>query len=363
MLLYGAIIYFIIFIFIFEIKIRFASFGGNPERAVNQRFEKIVSLLFLTMLWLLTAFRGNSIGNDTVTYIRYFERINNDGINPIYSIELGFQWLIYFISRFTDNPHVFIVIISTLLYIMLGYIIYKNSKDLLISCFLSFFLCFGAFCNIIRQSLAMMICFIGYTYLKAGKIKQFVLFVLLSSIFHKSALIVLLLLLFKYIPKSKMFFWGISAIAILLSHTSVLLNLSHFLGDEYTGYFNSQYANSGQLGTFLSLIKCVLIYLIIRISDNKNSQISEKEYGIMYANTFFMFFFFCCGFTVSLISRLADYFILYSILDVPSAMQANNSKKCRILFVFLFVYVIVHFLAVQFFRPEWNHLYPYEFWR
>lgn len=361
MLLYGVIICFMVFIFLYEIKRR-TQIMGNIIVEANGKFEKTVAFSFFCIIWFLTAFRGINIGNDTITYIKYFKVIDLYGTNANYSIEMGFQRLIQFIGRFTDNPHTFLIVISTLLYLLLGLVILKYSEDYLISVFLSFFLCFGSFCNMMRQSLAMMICLIAYTRLKEGKRIQFIICVIVASFFHISALSVLLLLLSPIFPKNLKVLIAICLVAIALSGTSFLLSISHFLGDEYTGYFNSKYANSGQLGTFLSLIKCVLMYLIIRNTKETNGRISDSEFKIMYTNSALMLIILCCGFTVNLISRISDYFVLISIIDLPIAIKVGG-KKNKTLFLLLFFYMILHFLAIQFFRPEWNHLYPYEFWQ
>lgn len=360
MILYCIIIYFLVFALAIDLRGRKAS-GNNTIMCITP-FQKYFSISALIILWALTAFRAVTIGNDTVVYVRYFQSIDSYGVNSNYAIEMGFQWLIALIGRFTDDPHVFLIILSSLLYGVLAYIIFKYSDNYLISIALSFFLCYGSFCNIMRQSLAMVICFIAYLCLKKGKTIWFVILVLFASTFHTSALIVLLLLLYKYIPKKGYFIAFACGLAIILSNTSYLVNISHLLGDEYTNYFMGKYADSGHLGVFLSLIKAVLMHLVIRISDEDMTDTSKKEYDIIYTSSFYMLFFLCCGFTVNLISRISDYFMMFSIIDIPYMLKIKN-KKSNVYFIVLMGYMIIHFLAVQVFRPEWNHLYPYEFWK
>lgn len=360
MILYCIIIYFIVFALAIDLR------GGKVSESntiiCNTPFQKYFSITSLVILWALTAFRAVTIGNDTAVYVRYFQNIDLYGVNSNYAIEMGFQWLIALIGYFTDDPHVFLIILSSLLYGVLAYIIFKYSDNYLISIALSFFLCYGSFCNIMRQSLAMVICFIAYLRLKKGNTIRFVILVLFASMFHTSALVVLLLLLYRYIPQKGYFIALVCGLAIILSNTSYLVNISHLLGDEYTNYFMGKYADSGHLGTFLSLIKVVLMHLVIRISNEEMTGTSKQEYDIIYTSSFYMIFFLCCGFTVNLISRISDYFMMFSIIDIPNMLKVKKIKK-NAYFIMLIIYMIIHFLAVQVFRPDWNHLYPYEFWK
>ena len=122
-----------------------------------------------------------------------------------------------------------------------------------------------------------------------------------------------------------------------------------------------KYAGSGHLGVFLSLIKVVLVHLVIKISNEEMTSTSKQEYDLIYTSSFYMIFFLCCGFTVNLISRISDYFMMFSIIDIPYMLKVKN-KKMDAFFIMLIVYMLIHFLAVLAFRPEWNRLYPYEFW-
>ena len=48
-------------------------------------------------------------------------------------------------------------------------------------------------------------------------------------------------------------------------------------------------------------------------------------------------------------------------VDSNKLIVRNNNKK-NVYYIALMTYMIIHFFVVQVFRPEWNHLYPYEFW-
>ncbi len=358
MILYSAITYVMLFLSFVIYRRRFTSDSPMLLDRREQLLEKNIVIFSLIVLWVLTAFRGINIGNDTITYCRYFTNICNNGVNKSYAIEIGFQRFLVFIGKFSTNPHHFLIIYSTLLYGLISFIIFRYSEDKLISLFLTYFFCFGCFCSMLRQGLAMLICFLGYIQLKNNKKLRFVIFVLLAACIHKSALLVLLLLFHKYLPKSNKFLIWVCIIALALSRTSLLLNISDLLGGDYSGYFGSKYAGSGQLGTILSLIRAILIFVIVH---DKNEDNKDSTYSLSHANVFYLVFFICCGFTVNLIARISDYYLMFTIIDMPTLFHEKKEK--RQLYMALFIYIILYNFLVLYFRPDWNHLYPYEFWK
>ncbi len=358
MILYGAISYVMLFLSLVIYRRRLSTESLVLSNKKEQIKEYSIVIFSLIVLWVLTAFRSINIGNDTITYCRYFTNICNQGVNKTYAIEVGFQRLLLFIGRFTTNPHYFLIIYSTILYGLISFIIFRYSKDKLLSLFLTYFFCFGCFCSMLRQGLAMLICFIGYIQLKNNRKCLFILFVLLAACIHKSALLVLLLLLHKYIPKRSKYIIIGCLIALATSRSSLLLSISNLLGGEYSGYFETKYAGSGQVGTILLLIRAIMTYLIVH---DINAEDDYPSYSLSHTNVVYLVFFLCCGFTVNLISRVSDYFLMFTIIDLPEIFHAKKEK--RQLYIVLFAYIVVYNLLVLCFRPEWNHLYPYEFWK
>lgn len=131
----------------------------QPSRFVvmsNQRIvDALVGATFL-LLWILTAFRSIQIGNDTKTYIYYFN-IYSKELDFSRTFEPGYQFLNYVIGKITTDPHKFIIIIATIMYGGVVGFVYRYSKNSAISLCLFFCYFFSVFTSIFRQGIAMII--------------------------------------------------------------------------------------------------------------------------------------------------------------------------------------------------------------
>ena len=116
-------------------------------------------ILNIIILYLPVAIRGN-VGFDTCAYRTIFYNIENQYLN----IEFGYYYINLFVSYFTENAQIIIIIIS----MMQGYLLYfickniKNQKIFLLMYTLSLYYSFSY--NIIRFGLAAL--FLGAAYVK-----------------------------------------------------------------------------------------------------------------------------------------------------------------------------------------------------
>lgn len=313
----------------------------------------IFSIVVIITLWIMTSFRSINIGNDTITYCKYFRVISSSGINTNYAIEIGYQYIILFISKITKSIHGFIILSSSIQYILLTIYMIKYSKNKEYFAVLVFAICFGAICNIQRQTLAMIICMFAYEQLKKKKYMLFFLFVLLASTIHSSSLCVLLILFNKIMPIKKKKCVIIFILIFLLSVTGRIFGIVNLISGEYNNYFESQYANSGYLGVFIYIIKATFIYMIARINSSRK---------IEYTNAFLLISFSLCAFSVNLFTRISDYFLWLSLVDITNIDNFSDfNRQIKLLDCFIF-FSVVWFFVIILLRPEWNNLVPYEFW-
>jgi len=69
------------------------------------------------------------------------------------------------------------------------------------------------------------------------------------------------------------------------------------------------------------------------------------------------------SFNFNLLNRVGDYFLVFSIVYLPNAIKQLKDKKLEILIIYT---VVVLFFAystmILIMRPEWNIIYPYNFY-
>ena len=333
----------------------------KPEGQVERANNKIVTFLtFATFafLWFLTAFRSSSIGNDTKTYLYYFN-IYTQGIDRSRTFEVGYQYLNYYIGKITTDPHKFIIIMATIMYGGITWYIHKYSKNITVSLCLFFCYFFSMFTSIFRQGIAMIIVLYGYQFLKKNKkIYAGVLFLLASTI-HTTALVSFLLFLDAKILKKRWFVITTTGICGLLAITGVLNNLVGIIFPRYVHYLSSRYASSGWLAVTYSLISYALWYILVNRSVDPNN----KEERIISTNFTMLLIFAAFGYSVNLFTRAGEYFLLIGVTEIPNMLYKQDTTRNRRWLFCICTALIIMFILTLIFRPGWNHLYPYEFWK
>ncbi len=166
------------------------------SRIYKNKNKKISIILYICSFITLLLFSGyreyllpeNKIGTDYNYYIEWF----NSNIKLSYG-NFGFNIIIIFIRIFTLNYIPMFLISSFLILVGIYIYAYKNTKyyELSILIFMASMM-FVSF-NIIRQWIACSVFLIAYKYLKEKDIKKYILLIFLASLFHSSALILILL--------------------------------------------------------------------------------------------------------------------------------------------------------------------------
>lgn len=337
------------------------SFPDKPKSKIAKSNLKIVNFLSaitLTFLWGLTAFRSSGIGNDTQTYIYYFNIFKNSGIDKTRTFELGYQYLNFLIGKITDDPHVFLIIIATILYGSITYYLYRYSKNILISLCLFFCICFSMFTSMFRQGIAMVIAMFGYQLLKKNKkIKAAIVFIF-AMLFHTSAIVCFLLFFNLKILKKRWVVFCITGIVILISITGIFNSVVITILPRYAHYFDSRYASTGWLAVSYSLVRNSIWYLLVSNGTNEN----ESSEQIAVTNMTFLLIFSAFGYSVNLFTRAGEFFVLNAIIDLPNMMYSKNIKNRNWWMLGICMVMLIMFLIELIFRPGWNHIYPYEFW-
>lgn len=364
MLLYVGITFFVFLILLIGLRfdsIEAAAYWPNkPDSLVacsNKRVVTVLTLFAFILFWFLTAFRSAQIGNDTGTYIYYFN-IYMKGIDRSRSFEIGYQYLNYFIGKITTNPHIFLLIIATIMYGGVVIYIYKYSRNVAISLCLFFCYFFSMFTSIFRQGIAMVIVLYGYHLLKGGKKLLAALLFLFAITFHTTAIVGFLLFLNADILKKKSLVFVLTVFCGIISGSGILNTIVNVMLPRYSHYFESRYASTGWLAVAYSLIIYAIWYLLISKSVDKNN----KQDRLVAANFTFLLIFAAFGFSVNLFTRAGEYFLLIAIVEIPNMLYRGKVKNFRFWLFGLCTFLLIMFIVTLIYRPGWNHLYPYEFW-
>lgn len=164
----------------------------------NSRNTIIFLAVVSVSLVVLSYIRADTVGIDYPQYASYFSQVRNGGWSFLisgengYRIEPGYSLLNYFVSLFTGDVHIFMLVVSVFTVGLTAVLLYKYSPIPWLGMFV--FVSFGFFGNslsFLRQSIAISILLFAVRFLKEKRLLPYVLVILLAAGFHKATLIMI----------------------------------------------------------------------------------------------------------------------------------------------------------------------------
>jgi hypothetical protein len=282
-----------------------------------------VSICFL-QCFLISAFRYR-IGYDYAQYaIGFFKMVVHGFSDMTYEDwEIGYILLNKIVGLFTAQPGAIMVVTSAISLAGPAYLIAKYSKNAFVSVFLyvNFFL-FYLDMNFIRQAIAMSIICFAYGFLRDKKFWRFLLFVLIASLFHFTALYmvpVYFVCLLKINSRTILLYLFGLFYYFMLSDGLLNFVLSKF----HAEYFGSIYIRQGlhpeyaAFPLFLTLGSVIVSYFIREKTRNLE---------ILLHLTLMMGFWQVVMTKHSLFERFSYYTMIFTVLAVPEFILAFKAQ-------------------------------------
>lgn len=311
--------------------------------------------------FIVAGFRDFSIGVDTKQFINAFNSII-EGHDTRY--EIGFIYLCKIIGYFTSDAGWLLIFVSAFGCTTIGYLIYKESDNALLSVLLFMFLNFYFLSmNMMRQWIALCIVLLGYEFfLSKGKDKSFLAVCIFAALFHKTAICCALLLLVKKMKKlhySDLFLLVIILIsAVFFVFSSKLLPLALAVFD-YKEYLTSQFVKGSDIAGILlfavTSLLMIITYYYGHVKDEEN-----KEYFLIICLAVLIF---SLGIKISILDRIANYFYIFTIFKFPSVLSSIKIKNNEIVIKYsATILFFIYWIVICLYRPEWYGVIPYV-WR
>lgn len=334
--------------------------------------------IFFTMglLLLLNCLRSVGTGNDTYSYKALFDYYSNQYFVD-YSqaaliwmdsyIDIGFRVLNKIFTYFCNNYQIFISIIACFIYFSTIKFIKKYSDNVVISVVLFFLAFFHAYINVLRQAIAISIVLLGFELLYEKKILKFILFVLLATTFHKTAIITLI-----FIPIVHMKKFSINK-GILAILGCIILTYGGFvqLLISTVGYSGSYISEENGISVYASILLSVLIFFVMVFLKGKNNFDSLDEIcnGDNLQSSFYIripIVHICISImslALPILYRFEYYFTIFYIVGLPYYIMNSKTylSNKKILTFFLIIVFASYVGGILIFRPEWYSEFFYHF--
>ncbi|WP_176421906.1 EpsG family protein [Fibrobacter sp. UWH1] len=323
----------------------------------SKQIELFAFFVFFFYLFFLTAFRSVEIGNDTIAYKNAFEYLVSNGVSQDFRLEKGFQYFCVFIGKIFPDFRFFLFIHSAICYGVVAYYVYFYSKNKYLSCLLTLCLCFSGFTNILRQDLALVAGIVAYLFLKKGRIFAFVLLVVFAAQFHSTAYCLLILLFHRLFDVKPIYLFPIIVVVLVLSAANFLVSPMLLVSDKYAYYLSSNRVGSGWLALGYYMIRSIVFYMFAYYSFFPDSKSRSLTMSVFIIPIFFC----AAGFQMNLIQRMADFFFIFAVVELPNAYVQTKRMQTQGTFALLSLVLIAFFFISLIFKPDWNFLYPYSF--
>jgi len=231
------------------------------------------------------------------------------------------------------------------------YLIYKSIKKYSISPRFSIILYFSFFylesLGLLRQTLAVAICFWGYQYIYERKFLKYICTIAFAFLFHYSAIIALFIYPLYGRVKYHHIIWSI---LILFVGKKIVFTLLTNIG-LYTYYL--EVLNTYKGG---ALIRWFYIILYISLYAFKNRKITKQEHFLFYIIGIATSFPFLIGGHLGV--RLSSYFFIYFIILIPLIIKRTRVKCFYVLIAVLFFILTLLWTTYD---PIKSQYIPYQF--
>lgn len=364
----------------------FLLFSSAVRTECDDKSRKFVGLLFFFIVFLFMGLRSPEVGNDSMQFYQAYTRIKVTPWTNYTSerYEFGFFALCKGLGIFFPHPQTLFLFTGLVFAFSVYRFIRMYSNNIALSCVLFLFLnLWAVYMNLIRQILALCIILYFLDALFHEKRLQFCLGVFLASLFHRSALVCLVMLVFYKKPfKKKFLIFYIPFTAFCFWKYDWIFTLGTIILHRYEGYrFSQTFGASNYFGMlFHSLICFSILFYGVLLHQGKEDKTAK---GL--TPDFQIYMLLCClfcytlGMRMYILSRITPYFTIFYLTWFGEAQPfvkmekfpLENIPKDNSNFILKRIYPLesyfivlvssAYFCIVHLFRPEWQGVVPYRF--
>lgn len=337
------------------------SYSGRSRS--NEIIFAIISVVFLL---IIVGLRAPDMGYDLDGYLPAFDFLSSkDWIDIIemeeyFNFEKGYIVFNKLIGWIYPNSQFFMFVCAAISLIPIGVLIYRNTKNALISWIV--YLALPVFLinfSGLRQGIAIGITVVSYEFIKKRKLIPFILLVLLAGAFHSSAYIFFIAYPLYRIRLNKTIAVGaFFALPVVWLFKAPIFRIVSKLFKE-----NAVPDNNNAVTLFLVFS---IVYLFCALLGDRDR---EPISGLSN-----LFWFSCViqamGGMYQTVMRVGYYFMIYLIILLPEVMDdivkdnSDGDKRSATLSIIVVLLVSVCFLAYGFYAiktADWAECYPHSF--
>ena len=307
-------------------------------------------LFLIALILMIPAILRQETGNDYLRYVEFFHLASIDAYVPT---EAGFNWLaksVYSLCGYENYLLLFAIYAVMTILAMLA-VIRQQAENFCFSFFL--FMMFGYYFqsfNTMRYYFALSLSLLAMTCLLRRQYAGFVILVLLASLFHKTALITLLLypVAARRWKKRELAAAVVPGLAVLLLHEKAM----ELLLSLYPSWEGTVDLAAGTSISWVNIAKCLAVLLLAYyVRADEDPETFRGRQLVMYRNSAYIgLLLYVFGWFIPEVSRICYYLTFTQIFYLPMLLsglpETEKGRRQKKLLTILVIAAALVFFAL-----------------
>lgn len=330
---------------------------------MTQRRKIFVLRFFFGCFLIILMCRDISCGIDLRNYETIFFDATTYPFRNSYDLEWGYNTLESIIGLLTKEFQINLIILSLIAVVPI-YAMYKKEVEIPYLTIILFLTVapFSMYFSGMRQVIAMAFVVPVYYFTREKRIFPFLLTVALSSLFHKSAWVMMFFYPVYHLQLTKKsLFWLIPGLLFtLVFNQRIFTVMLRFLGDRYIEKYSATTSTGAYSILILLVIFTVYSFLIVRDVNLDKNVVGLRNILLLTA------FIQCFAPIHSIAMRMNYYFLLFIPILIPQIANRSSGKNkliAKLSVIVLCLGLTVIYLREMYMGADILNIYPYvPFW-
>lgn len=317
---------------------------GTRSEIIRHQGMNILGLSSIFLTLFLPAALRIQVGND---YESYVDTIHEIYVGGYVVTEPLFNIIVKGLCELSGGENYLLVFgfFSFITIWLFLKVIYEQSDNFFLTFFL--FMTLGLYFrtyNTMRYYLVLAITMYSYRYILRKEYMKFLFLILLSSLLHKSVLVVIPLYFMAVIPWKRWFIYlMISGAVLAVLFRDFILEIALYLYPSYkdTVFLESE---TGIMGNLATIARCLLVLLFAAVTYKEGIKGKKENMFYLKLNAMALLVY-SCGSFLPLVGRIGYYLITSQILFIPSVLTyLEKGKRKNILICIVILIALFYFM-------------------
>jgi len=328
--------------------------------AVKYNKKKTVWWIVI-VLSMVAGLRNTSVGIDTKTYEMVFDSVVAGNVEIMFNVEQGFAYICKVLLSIWNNSHFLFFVCAFVSHSLLLFTFWNNRQ---FSSFqwavLTYYIVFYTFSlNGVRQFVAVAIVVAATEMIKKGKYGSFIISIIIASLFHKTALIGVMYLLFEILfikAFNKKRTIKILALCIFTCIAGYMV-----MGDLINHYINYFRYHISGFGIMMPVKFTMLVFSIIAIGIPSNKT-ERYEYFRQRWYYFVSILLSSLSYFFLYMGRIGLYYYIFETLYIGNVFGTKNKSAWIVILKMGYFGILMYYLYGIFTNGQGEMPYRF-FWQ